>query len=120
MFYSCLLFVLVILMLLELRQLVMELHGKWFAYLFFEIFAWNGHYWLAETDTINFFCFDCSSSSHATDCTKIKEPITKEQAELIMYNDVVSRFGPCVKAKLTRSITDNQFSAFVSLAYNIG
>ena len=45
--------------------------------------------------------------------------ISEEEAERLLRADV-SHFEEGVEKLLTRSATDNQFSAFVSLAYNIG
>lgn len=45
--------------------------------------------------------------------------ITKEKAEALFDADT-ERFSVGVKKLLTKTATDNQFSAFVSFAYNVG
>lgn len=45
--------------------------------------------------------------------------ITEREAETILLNDI-NRFERCVSAAVKQKITQNQFDAMVSLAYNVG
>jgi lysozyme len=45
--------------------------------------------------------------------------ITKQRAESL-FNNIVTTFERGVKRLVTRTLTDNQFSALVSFAYNLG
>jgi lysozyme len=55
------------------------------------------------------------------DGTKVKEGdvITQARAEQLAKN-VVDKFAVSVRALITQTLNENQFSACVSLAYNIG
>lgn len=55
------------------------------------------------------------------DGTKVKEGdvITQARAEQLAQN-IVDRFAVSIRALITQPLNENQFSACVSLAYNIG
>ena len=50
---------------------------------------------------------------------KIGEQISKDRAETLLKN-IVDEFAKSVEGNLKISVTQNQFDAMVSLAYNIG
>jgi len=51
--------------------------------------------------------------------TMLTTPITREEADQLFDRDV-TRFEDCVNKAIKRSISQNQFDALVSFAYNIG
>lgn len=55
------------------------------------------------------------------DGTKVKkgDVITKERAE-ILFENILNQFGKEVSSVLIQKLNDNQFSALVSFAYNVG
>ncbi|CAG8682386.1 3185_t:CDS:2, partial [Acaulospora morrowiae] len=52
-------------------------------------------------------------------CNNIHPPITRAQGEVILLNDLVT-FEKCVTSLTTFKVNSNQFSALVSLSFNIG
>ena len=54
-----------------------------------------------------------------TRVTLLDKPITKERA-FEMFKEIADRFAKSVSQSVTSNLTQNQFNALVSFAYNVG
>ena len=51
---------------------------------------------------------------------EIDEPLSEQDASDLLRNDVDTRYSPAVSGMLAGSVTQNQFDALCSFAYNLG
>jgi len=68
--------------------------------------------------------FDCSNlqaKSTSGNFYKVSAPLSRQAAEDLLRGDLEKgAYEDCVRNKVTRTITDNQFSALVSFTFNLG
>ncbi len=75
---------------------------------------------MIDLDAVGIKTIGYGTACHAFDCNTITPPITRQQAQDLMLNDIKSHYATCVTSGVTTTINSNQFSALVSFVYNLG